>query len=151
VPPTLSNQNHGRFSLDTQQTGAAGEFAVALDLTLKGYRVSMAAPGLPYDLTVDVGGRLYRLQVKATTVNARERDFVFRTKGSKHREYDLIGFVAFFDGQQHVGYLPAHKASDSHNRFAMPGTLYHKRRKGLNLDDNSFEDALHSHLNHTAP
>ena len=46
--------------------GAAGEHLVCADLLMQGYRAFLADQNCPYDVAVDVGGRLIRIQVKAT-------------------------------------------------------------------------------------
>lgn len=46
--------------------GAAGEHLVCADLLLQGYRAFLADQNCPYDVAVDVGGKLIRIQVKAT-------------------------------------------------------------------------------------
>ena len=46
--------------------GAAGEHLVCADLLLEGYRAFLADQNCPYDVAVDVGGRLIRIQVKST-------------------------------------------------------------------------------------
>lgn len=46
--------------------GAAAEHFVCYDLLMRGYRASMTAAQSPYDITLDMGGRLIRVQVKST-------------------------------------------------------------------------------------
>lgn len=46
--------------------GTAAEHLVCADLLLHGYRAFLADQNCPYDVAVDLGGRLVRLQVKAT-------------------------------------------------------------------------------------
>ena len=46
--------------------GAAGEHLVCADLLLQGYRAFLSDQNCPYDVAVDVGGRLIRIQVKST-------------------------------------------------------------------------------------
>jgi hypothetical protein len=46
--------------------GVAGEHLVCADLILQGYRAFLTDQNCPYDVAVDVGGRLIRIQVKAT-------------------------------------------------------------------------------------
>ena len=46
----------------------AAEFLVAADLSLAGYFCSMAAEGLPYDLVVDNGARIFTIQIKSSTI-----------------------------------------------------------------------------------
>ncbi len=53
-------------SISDLEVGKAAEHLVVADLILSGYRAYLTDQGLPYDVVVDVGGRLYRVQVKAT-------------------------------------------------------------------------------------
>jgi hypothetical protein len=46
--------------------GTAAEHLVCADLLLAGYRAFLADQNCPYDVAVDVAGRLIRIQVKAT-------------------------------------------------------------------------------------
>lgn len=46
--------------------GTAAEHLVCADLLLAGYRTFLADQNCPYDVAVDVAGRLVRIQVKAT-------------------------------------------------------------------------------------
>jgi hypothetical protein len=46
--------------------GAAGEHLVCADLLMAGHRAFLADQNCPYDVAVDVGGKLVRIQVKAT-------------------------------------------------------------------------------------
>lgn len=52
----------GHFALDL---GKAAEHLVCADLILGGHRCYLSDQGLPYDVIVDVSGRLIRIQVKA--------------------------------------------------------------------------------------
>ena len=49
------------------QCGKAGEYLVCADLVLKGFIAFPSEQGLPYDVLLDTGKRLYRVQVKTTT------------------------------------------------------------------------------------
>lgn len=46
--------------------GTAAEHLVCFDLLMAGYRAFLADQNCPYDVAVDVGSRLIRIQVKAT-------------------------------------------------------------------------------------
>jgi hypothetical protein len=46
--------------------GTAAEHLVCADLLLAGFRAFLSDQNCPYDVAVDLGGRLIRLQVKAT-------------------------------------------------------------------------------------
>ena len=49
------------------QTGKAGEYLVCADLILKGFVAFPSEQGLPYDVLLDTGTRIFRVQVKTTT------------------------------------------------------------------------------------
>jgi len=49
------------------QTGKAGEYLVCADLILKGFVAFPSEQGLPYDVLLDTGERLLRVQVKTTS------------------------------------------------------------------------------------
>ncbi|HYF40895.1 MAG TPA: group I intron-associated PD-(D/E)XK endonuclease [Ramlibacter sp.] len=48
------------------EIGTAGEHIVCADLILAGYRASIAAQGLPYDVIADINGWVLRIAVKST-------------------------------------------------------------------------------------
>lgn len=48
------------------QIGKAGEYLVCADLILKGFVAYPSEQGLPYDVVMDFGGRLIKIQVKTT-------------------------------------------------------------------------------------
>jgi hypothetical protein len=48
------------------QIGKAGEYIVCADLILKGFVAFPSEQGLPYDVILDVGHRIFRVQVKTT-------------------------------------------------------------------------------------
>ena len=58
--------NRSQYEVDDLEIGKAAEHLVVADLILSGYRAYLTDQGLPYDVVIDEGGILYRLQVKAT-------------------------------------------------------------------------------------
>lgn len=52
--------------VDDMQAGKAGEYLVCADLILKGFVAYPSEQGLPYDVVLDCGGKLLKVQVKAT-------------------------------------------------------------------------------------
>ena len=48
------------------QIGKAGEYLVCADLILKGFIAFPSEQGLPYDVLLDTGEKLLRVQVKTT-------------------------------------------------------------------------------------
>ena len=49
------------------QVGKAGEYLVCCDLIMKGFVAFPSEQGLPYDVLLDTGKKLLKIQVKATT------------------------------------------------------------------------------------
>lgn len=49
------------------EIGKAAEHLVCADLIMAGYRAFLTDQGLPYDVVVDINGRLLRVQVKSTS------------------------------------------------------------------------------------
>jgi len=99
------------------QIGKAGEHLVCCDLILQGYNAFLADQGLPYDVLVDNGEKIYRLQVKTTTKKStygKSKDvyrFSLRSaKGSnraiKASKIDCIAFV--FTDKRTVEYMGTH-------------------------------------------
>ena len=46
--------------------GKAAEHLVCADLLMKGYNAFLSDQGLPFDVVIDLGRRLFRVQVKGT-------------------------------------------------------------------------------------
>lgn len=99
--------------------GAAGEHLVCADLLLHGYRAFLADQNCPYDVAVDAGGRLIRLQVKATRKarsipNRKDHQAAYMWhvrragKGGARvyakGEFDLLALVAL--DVRRIAYLP---------------------------------------------
>jgi uncharacterized protein YerC len=53
-------------NINDLQAGKAGEYLVCADLILKGFIAYPTEQGLPYDVILDVSGKLYKVQVKTT-------------------------------------------------------------------------------------
>lgn len=100
------------------QIGKAGEYLVCADLILKGFVAYPSEQGLPYDVVLDIDGKLYKVQVKTTTtyrtIPQRKGDvksYVFsinrKGKYGKKRygkdEIDIFALVCL-DTKQ-IGYL----------------------------------------------
>lgn len=101
------------------QIGKAGEYLVCADLILKGYVAYPSEQGLPYDVVLDTGDRLVKVQVKTTRThkqtpqrvnNHNTYAFNVKRRGKKNRELhtatscDLFALVAL--DERVVGYLP---------------------------------------------
>ena len=52
--------------VDDMQVGKAGEYLVCADLIMRGYIAYPSEQGLPYDVVLDMGGELIKVQVKTT-------------------------------------------------------------------------------------
>jgi len=100
------------------QIGKAGEYLVCADLILKGFIAFPSEQGLPYDVLLDNGDRLFKVQVKTTEkprLIPQRRDtsfaYIFNIKraGNKgttrygHDEIDLFALVAL--DTMKVGYI----------------------------------------------
>lgn len=103
--------------------GVTGEYLVAADLCKRGYFAFLSAAGMRYDLVVDVGGTLLRVQVKSCLQQTmqpghRTPTYLFNISrgyrdGAPRKqlaagEADLYALVAIDTGE--VAYLPAAKA-----------------------------------------
>lgn len=100
------------------QIGKAGEYIVCADLILKGFVAFPSEQGLPYDVLLDTGTRIFRVQVKTTTgprvVPQRaceSRAYIFNvkrtgrgnTKRYTNADIDLFALVSL--DTRKVGYL----------------------------------------------
>ena len=123
VLPTLSGVDAVVTDL---AAGAAGEHLVCADLLLLGHRAFLADQNCPYDVAVDVAGRLIRIQVKATrgakAVPQRVGHFPayqwhVRRAGKAGRrvygadEFDLLALVAL--DIRRVAYLPPSRVAQT--------------------------------------
>lgn len=102
------------------QCGKVGEYLVCADLILNGYIAYPSEQGLPYDLILDTGSKLLRIQVKTTRTskNAPQRKtpipvYIFHIglngKGNKRKIYnketiDMFALVAI--DTRRIAYLP---------------------------------------------
>ena len=64
---------------DDLQVGKAGEYLVCFDLIMKGFVAYPSEQGLPYDLVLDTGSKMLKIQVKTTrepkTIPQRADDY----------------------------------------------------------------------------
>ncbi|MDE3023822.1 MAG: hypothetical protein KGI54_18555 [Pseudomonadota bacterium] len=121
------------------QTGKAGEYLVCADLILKGFVAFPSEQGLPYDVLLDTGERLLKVQVKTTSgarkVPQRNKDtlaYIFNVKrngkngkGRYHDgEVDLFALVCL--DVMKVGYLVTTDMPDTLNirLDSMRGSYY---------------------------
>lgn len=114
LPNSPIHRNIGDF-----QIGKAGEYLVCADLILKGYIAYPSEQGLPYDVVLDTGNRLLKVQVKTTRTHKQtpqrvnnSNTYIFNVKrrGKFNRQVhtetscDLFALVAL--DRRIVGYLP---------------------------------------------
>ena len=100
------------------QIGKAGEYLVCADLILKGFTAYPSEQGLPYDVVLDIDGKLIKVQVKTTETyrsipqrNTDSRAYIFNVKrkgknGNKrygNDEVDLFALVCL--NNKAVGYI----------------------------------------------
>lgn len=110
------------------QTGKAGEYIVCADLILKGFVAFPSEQGLPYDVLLDNGSKLLRVQVKTTSgprkVPQRNKEslaYIFNVKRNgkngkgryHHTEIDLFALVCL--DVMKVGYLQTDDMPDTLN------------------------------------
>ncbi|MCY9513282.1 group I intron-associated PD-(D/E)XK endonuclease [Paenibacillus apiarius] len=97
------------------QIGKAGEHLVCADLIAQGYNAFLSDQGLPYDVVVDLNGRMIRVQVKTTTslvFYAHAKDvYRFGTRRAKNsrapvreKDVDYFAFVAL--DIRKIAYIP---------------------------------------------
>ena len=100
------------------QIGKAGEYLVCADLILRGYIAYPSEQGLPYDVVMDTGDRLLKIQVKSTlcprVLPQRAGDskaYIFNIKrhgknnSKKYSDNDVDIFALCALDTKKVGYL----------------------------------------------
>lgn len=60
-------ETKGKYTSNEMQIGKAGEYLVCADLIMKGFVAYPSEQGLPYDVVLDTGNRLLKVQVKTTS------------------------------------------------------------------------------------
>lgn len=122
------------------EIGKAAEHLVCADIILQGHNVSVASAGLPYDVIADIGGRLYRIQVKsalrAKAPGKRDKrvcySFNVRRRGKlgsrrlTDTECDLIALVAL--DIRVIAYLPLSQAAQT-VQIIPPASDYEPNRR----------------------
>lgn len=109
------------------ELGKAAEHIVCADLILQGYRAFLSDQGLPYDVLLDLDGKIVRVQVKAScfprNVNAAGRNpriaysFSIRRRGKHHtssltfNDCDIVALVAL--DIRAVAYIPIEYATQT--------------------------------------
>jgi len=104
--------------IDDMQVGKAGEYLVCADLISKGYVAYLSEQGLPYDVVLDTGEKLIKIQVKATRTHKQTPQRISHIntysfnikrcgKGNKkfrdEKSCDIFALVALDEKQ--IGYM----------------------------------------------
>jgi hypothetical protein len=100
------------------QIGKAGEYLVCADLILKGFIAFPSEQGLPYDVVLDTGNKIFKVQVKTTSAfrvipqrrtETKCYNFAIKRAGKNNRtkydlhEIDLFALVCL--DTKKIGYL----------------------------------------------
>ena len=131
-----------KYVSDNMQIGKAGEYLVCADLILKGFVAYPSEQGLPYDVVLDTGEKLLKIQVK-TTKEPREitqrknntycyvfelsRHGVLNKERYKENEVDIFALVAL-DTKQ-IGYVTKGEFRSTMNfrSDSLRGTYYDEK------------------------
>ena len=139
--------------------GTAAEHLVCADLLMSGYRAFLSDQNCPYDVAVEVDGRLVRVQVKSTrSVKATPQRVVHTPtylwhakragKGAKRRykdEFDILALVAL--DVRAIAYVPLKSMGTNCILLRPPGTPITSKAKRLrNIDEYPFIDAFRAVL-----
>jgi hypothetical protein len=104
--------------VDDMAAGKAGEYLVCADLIMKGFIAYPSEQGLPYDVVLDTGSRLLKVQVKATRThkqtpqrvsNINTYSFNVKRCGKGNKQFrdekscDIFALVALDEKQ--IGYM----------------------------------------------
>lgn len=125
-----------RASSPALQIGKAAEHLVCADLLISGRNAFLADQGLPYDVVVDVDGRLVRVQVKSTQIPKKPQTqratpayfFHIRRAGRKGarvygtNEFDVYALVAL--DRRLIGYFSKDGFPRSYLAIRVPGLNY---------------------------
>ena len=136
------------------EIGKVGEHLVCADLILQGYKAYLSDQGLPYDVIVDIGNKLLRIQVK-TTMNYKSvpqrvkpsKAYLFNSrrcgKGGKreynNKEIDIVAFVCIKDNL--IGYLKIEEVKTTMH-FRTKKQNYCSSKKGRYLEDYTFSKII---------
>lgn len=149
-------------NINDLQIGKAGEYLVCADLILKGYIAFPSEQGLPFDVVLDLDGKLLKVQVKTTRqakhILQRQSDipaYIFhigvngKSKGNSRRlkynksDVDIFALVAL--DTKRISYIPYFNTQTTMN-FRVPeqrGNYYDEKgveikSKVLGLRDEGF-------------
>lgn len=147
------------------EAGRAGEYLVLADLLLNGWVAYPTSQGVPYDVAVDIGKRVIRVQVKSTllpktpgSINRATPIYVFHTKragkAGKRRygtdDFDILALVAL--DRRLIAYYAMCESRHDCIAIRVPGISYGKGNvKFRQFDGASFDRALAWVLNNQEP
>jgi hypothetical protein len=142
------------------EVGRAGEYLVMADLLLNGWVAYPTSQGVPYDIAVDIGQRVIRVQVKSTkmpktpdSLNRGSPLYVFHTrragKGGRRRygndDFDVLALVAL--DRRLIAYYALADSRNDCIAIRVPGVRYGEGGvKCRYFEDAKFEFALDSVL-----
>lgn len=141
---------HGIRVSAAMEVGRAGEYLVMADLLLEGWVAYPTSQGVPYDIAVDIGPRVVRVQVKSTRMpkspQALQRGtplYVFHTrragKGGRRRydtdDFDVLALVAL--DRRLIAYYPLAECRNDSIAIRVPGLRYGEG----GMQSRYFEDA----------
>lgn len=136
--------------------GTAAEHLVCFDLLMAGYRAFLADQNCPYDVAVDLGSRLIRIQVKSTRMQRAIPQrathipaylFHVRRAGKAGRRlyaddtFDALALVAL--DLKLIAYLAPNQQKQT-VFIRPPGSPSEGKRPGKHFADYPFEQALSS-------
>lgn len=160
-----SHQLKSRGSKDIRvsremEVGRAGEYLVLSDLLISGWVAYPTGQGVPYDIAVDIGSRIVRVQVKSTmmpksagSMNRGTPLYVFSTRragnAGKRRyareEFDILALVAL--DRRLIAYYSVWESSRDLMAIRVPGIFYYDCGvKSRHFEDARFDVALKTML-----
>jgi hypothetical protein len=156
----IASRHHGLRVSAEMEIGRAGEYLVMADLLLNGWVAYPTSQGVPYDIAVDIGDRVLRVQVKSTkmpktpaSLNRGTPLYVFHTrragKGGRRRysaeDFDVLALVAL--DRRLIAYYALADCRNDCIAIRVPGLRYGEGGvKCRYFDDAKFEFALNSVL-----
>lgn len=150
----MNDAMDGVSSNDHLKQSLSAEYLVAADLTRLGFPVSTAAGGLPYDLIVDIGSSLIRVQVKSIKHErpTRRSPSRYHLLWKKNRQYhkdsfDILAVVASDIGL--IGYLPISDIIHI-QRLSFAGPDSSSQEKSRKLHELPFLEAIKTYRKTTA-
>lgn len=142
------------------EVGRAGEYLVLSDLLISGWVAYPTGQGVPYDIAVDIGHRIVRVQVKSTmmpksagSMNRKTPLYIFSTKraGKEGKrkyavdEFDILALVAL--DRRLIAYYSIWENSRDLIAIRVPGIFYYDCGvKSRHFEDARFDAALKTML-----